>query len=91
MKSQAFLELVGEMLKTQQDYFEAKRKGDANRTAILIKSKGLERQVAAVVKGGRLEADEPTASTTHTSDDAPIYVLDLSGDERPTDGQGEQP
>lgn len=58
MKAQAFLNLVGETLTTQQDYFKAKRAGSSAQYDLLIKSKGLEKRVMAVVKEGRLEPDD---------------------------------
>ena len=62
MKAQDFLKLVGEMLDTQQNYFHLKRTGSkSDATTVLIKAKSLEKQVAAVVKEGFLEPDEPTA------------------------------
>ena len=80
MKAQVFLELVGRMLTAQQDYFAARKRGLGVITTqdLLVKSKGLEKQVLMVVKEGRLEADAPALST-----------LDLSGNERPTDEQGD--
>lgn len=60
MKAKAFLELVGLMLAAQQDYFRIKRTGmKVDATDALIKSKNLEKRVAAVVKEGFLEPDEP--------------------------------
>jgi len=59
MKAQVFLELVGEMLRTQQDYFKAKREGLVKAKDLLIASKDLEKRVFAVVKEGRLEPDVP--------------------------------
>ena len=56
MKAQAFLELVGEMMTAQQDYYHLKRFGDKQAATIaLIKSKDLEKRVRAVVTEGRLE------------------------------------
>lgn len=61
MKASIFLKLVGEMLTVQQDYFKIKRTGSkADAMDMLIKAKALEKQVAAVVKDGFLEPDEPT-------------------------------
>ena len=58
MKAQIFLNLVGETLAAQQDYFKAKRAGSPTQYDLLIKSKGLEKRVMAVVKEGRLEPDD---------------------------------
>lgn len=59
MKAQAFLNLVGKMVTTQQDYFTAKKKGRIDAYNLLVQSKELEKQVMAVVKEGKLEPDEP--------------------------------
>jgi hypothetical protein len=58
MKAQIFLNLVGELLTTQQDYFKAKRSGSPAQYDLLIKSKGLEKRAMAVVREGRLEPDD---------------------------------
>lgn len=82
MKAQAFLELVGEMLTAQQDYFSLKRKGiqDKAREA-LIRAKELEKRVQAVVKEGGLEPDE----VRETNEIPAQYALDFSDEARPTD------
>lgn len=93
MKAQAFLELVGRMMIAQQDYFAARRKGVIAVTTqdLLIKSKGLEKQVLAVVKEGKLEPDEITTLVYVDPADEEfrkngiITKSDLFGD------QGEQP
>jgi hypothetical protein len=89
MKAQAFLELVERVLTAQANYYAARKKGAGVITErdLLIKSKELEKQAWAVVKEGRLEPDEPTVTAKHLGDDAPVYVLDLFGNERPTDGK----
>jgi|GEM_PF-5316433 hypothetical protein len=51
MKAQAFLELVGEMLTAQQEYFKDRTQ------STLIRAKELEKRVLAVVKAGWLEPD----------------------------------
>jgi hypothetical protein len=86
MKAQVFLELVGKMMQAQADYF-------ANRTQTnLIAAKQLEKTVRAVVKEGKLEPDEPTATViVHTTEAfQEQFQLDYPGIERPTDGQGEK-
>jgi len=70
MKAQAFLELVDKTLKKQQDYYTAKRNGapKQEQTDLLIASKELEKQCRAVIKEGKLEPDEPTATViVHTT------------------------
>lgn len=67
MRAQAFLELVTTMMTAQADYFAARRRdaGVITTRDLLIKSKDLEKQVWAVIKEGRLDADvEPTALDT---------------------------
>jgi hypothetical protein len=64
MNAKAFLELVDKTLRAQQDYYAARRKGlgvIAERD-LLIKAKDFEKQCQAVIKEGRLEFDEPTAT-----------------------------
>lgn len=70
MKAQAFLELVGEMMTAQQDYFKARKAGRLDTHNMLVNARNLEKRVLAVVDEGRLEPDEP---------------LDTPKDVRPTD------
>jgi hypothetical protein len=77
MKAQTFLNLVGEMLTTQQDYFKVKRTGSPAQYDLLIKSKGLERRVMAVVKEGRLEPDDVVMGQV---DPAPTQANLFTGD-----------
>lgn len=60
MKANDFLKLVGRMLTAQQNYFKSRLQGD------LVQAKQLEKDVAAVVKIGKLEPDEPKPVYTNT-------------------------
>lgn len=81
MKAQAFLELVGEMLRIQQDYFQSKREGLIRARDLLITAKRLEKQVMAVVKEGRLEPDvdvPATATMTEEEYKAQLSMFDYA-------------
>lgn len=91
MKAQAFLELVGRMLTAQQDYYRARKLRNGSDYSLLIKAKELENKVLAIVKEGRLDPDEPTATIhVHTTEEFQRqYELDFPGMERPTVDKGE--
>ncbi len=75
MKAQAFLLLVGRMMTAQSNYY-------ANRTQTkLVAAKDLEKQVWVVLKQGKLEPDEPTATTVVSADEERQLRLHLE-DER---------
>lgn len=76
MKAQVFLNLVGETLTTQQDYFTARKAGSVTQYNLLIKSKGLEKRVMAVVKEGRLEPDDVEAQVV-----VPTQILFIGDDD----------
>lgn len=61
MKTKDFLKLVGRMLTAQQNYFRNRLQGD------LVQAKQLEREVAAVVKIGKLEPDDPQPTATQAT------------------------
>lgn len=96
MKAQAFLTLVGQMMTAQQDYFKTRKQ------TALIAAKNLEREVRDVIKEGKLEPDDlPPAAQRLSEDEYKEYMrlvnahqielqLDLPGNQRPTDQQGDQ-
>lgn len=59
MKANEFLKLVGRMLTAQQNYFKNRLQVD------LAQAKQLEKDVAAVVKIGKLEPDEIIPTVTN--------------------------
>jgi hypothetical protein len=61
MKAKDFLKLVSRMLTAQQNYFRNRLQGD------LVQAKQLEREVAAVVKIGKLEPDDPQPTATQAT------------------------
>jgi hypothetical protein len=100
VKARDYLKLTERMMTAQADYYATSKKfGKQSPEAVakLIVSKSLEKQVWAVIKGGRLEPDEP-AVTRLDEEQYKEYLrlvnenqlelrLDLSGSQRPTDGQ----
>lgn len=98
MNVKEFFDLTRKVRAAQKTYYKSRLQGD------LIVSKQLESQldkaIDAVVKGVPLEPDElPAAVTKLTEDEYKEYMrlvnqhqielqLELSGSQRPTDGQG---
>ncbi len=79
MKAQAFLLLVGRMMRAQSNYY-------ANRTQTnLIAAKELESQVRAVLKQNKLEPDEPTPALDFVEDQRPNVP-----EQKPLFTEGEQ-
>jgi hypothetical protein len=106
MKARDYLKLTELMMTAQADYYGTSKKfGSRSQEAIaaLVKARGLEKQVWAVIKEGKLEPDEPTYTTVvHTTaefqeqmsliNEAEINrQLDFTAYLRPTDGEGDQP
>lgn len=88
MKAHIFLELVGKMMSAQERYFASRKTaGKKEQLELLIASKQIEKQVKAVIREGRLEADDEPSSADVWTEEEINNPLDLSGIERPNEAE----